>query len=125
MGKLPQAIITHYGLQCTSQSVWIHSGVIKHINKRHPGVYQQYGKYISDVISNPDFVGQNPTEPNSVELIKVIEESVLIAIKLDPSGYLYLSTFYPLNNGSHKIKKRLKSGRLQIYQDLLADTEKK
>lgn len=63
------------------------------------------------MLKNSDYVGQNPKEPNSIELYKQIGY-VLIADKLDPSGYLYLSSMYELNNGEHKIKARLKSGRI-------------
>lgn len=94
-------------------------GAIKHIKKRHPGILESFGHLIPEIIEFPDYVGQSPRHPNSVELIKVVSEHLLLAIKLDPSGYLFVSSFYELNNGPYKIKKRLRSGRLVRFTDLL------
>lgn len=94
-------------------------GAIKHIKKRHPGIFEQYYELIPDIIESPDYVGQNPREPStSVELIKLVSEHLLLAVKLDPSGYLYVSTLYDLNNGMIKVQKRLKSGRLIPFNQL-------
>ncbi|WP_140349578.1 PBECR2 nuclease fold domain-containing protein, partial [Bacillus thuringiensis] len=114
-----QVIIDKYELECDSNDVKMYPGAIKHIQRKHPGIYERYSGNIKDIIENPDYVGNNPKEPNSVELIKVIDEHILIAIKLDPSGYLFLSSMYDMNNGPVKVEKRLKSGRLQPYMDLI------
>ncbi|EEM56360.1 MULTISPECIES: PBECR2 nuclease fold domain-containing protein [Bacillus cereus group] len=119
VGTLPQVIIDKYELECDSNDVKMYPGAIKHIQRKHPGIYERYSGNIKDIIENPDYVGNNPKEPNSVELIKVIDEHILIAIKLDPSGYLFLSSMYDMNNGPVKVEKRLKSGRLQPYMDLI------
>ncbi|WEG15064.1 hypothetical protein PU629_00335 [Pullulanibacillus sp. KACC 23026] len=71
-----------------------------------------------NIISNPDYVGQNPKEPSSIELYKFLTDHLLVAIKLDPSGYLYLSSFYDLHNGSDKIKKRLRTGRIVPFSSI-------
>lgn len=40
------------------------------------------------------------------------------AIKLDPSGYLFVSSFYDMHNGPFKIQKRLASGRLIPFRSI-------
>jgi len=125
LGKLPKVISNHYNLNCDSNNVMVFPGAIKHIEKRHPQDLEKYFNKIEEIISNPDYVGQKPKEPKSVELIKEFEDDVLVAIKLDPSGYIYLSTMYSLQNAKFKIKTRLKSGRLISYTDLLANLKKK
>lgn len=119
VGTLPQVIIDEYELKCDSNDVQMHPGVIKHIKRKHPGIYEQYSVNMKDIIENPDYVGRNPTEPNSVELIKLIDKHILIAVKLDPSGYLFLSSMYDMHNGPVKIEKRLNSKRLKPFKDLL------
>lgn len=37
---------------------------------------------IPEIINVPDYIGVNPKEPNSIELVKVIEKDVLVAINL-------------------------------------------
>lgn len=118
VGTLPQMIIDKYELKCDSTDVQIYPGAIKHIKKRHPGIYEKYSSNLKDIIENPDYVGQNPKEPNSVELIKIINNYILVAIKLDPSGYLFLFSMYDMNNGPVKIQKRLNNGRLIPFKDL-------
>jgi len=84
--------------------------------KNHEEDYNKYFHLIPDMIESPDYIGQNPKEPNSVEIYKVISDHVLIAIKLDPSGYMFLSSMYSLDNGQYKVQKRLKSGRIVPYK---------
>lgn len=124
VGKLNLSAIENLtGVKLPVSEVNMYPGAIKHIRRRHPGILETYGHLIPDMISNPDYVGQNPKEPNSIELVKVINPHLLLAIKLDPSGYLFLSTFYVLDNGDVKVSKRLKSGRLVPYVNIQESTE--
>lgn len=117
VGEIDTAAVKNLtGVEFPDAKVYIYPGAIKHIKKEHPGIIEQYGHLIPDMISSPDYIGQNPTEPNSVELVKTITPHLLLAIKLDPSGYLFVSTFFDLKNGPAKVKKRLASGRLKLYQ---------
>lgn len=118
VGELPEVIVRHFNLSCPSNEVFMFPGAVKHIKKNHASILMTYYSDIPDIISNPDYVGQNPKEPNSVELYKIIGDDLLIAIKLDPSGYFYLGSFYDLHNGPKKIQKRLRSGRIIPYSSL-------
>lgn len=116
VGKLNiESIKRLTGINFPVAEVQIHPGAIRHIKREHPGIIEQYGHLIPEMISHPDYVGKNPTVPNSVELIKVVTDTVLLAIKLDPTGYLYISSFYDLNNAAVKLQKRLRSKRLVPY----------
>ncbi|MFB5762300.1 PBECR3 domain-containing polyvalent protein [Paenibacillus medicaginis] len=117
VGKLDTVKIKSLlGIDFPVAEVRMYPGAIKHIKRNHPGDIEAYGHLIPDTIANPDYIGQHPKEPNSVELVKAVTPHLLLAIKLDPSGYLYLSTFYQLDNAVEKVKKRLKSGRLVPYK---------
>ena len=89
------------------------SGLKKHIVKRHPDC-TQYIRYISDIISSPDYIGVNPNgSGTSFELIKTYSDNVQIGIKLDvKDNYFYVATLHTVTNA--KISSRLKSGRLKI-----------
>lgn len=69
---------------CISREIKIFPGAIKYIKRQHPKDLKKYFDRIHKIISTPDFVGQNPNEPNSVELVKRFEDNVLVAIKSDP-----------------------------------------
>ena len=103
------------GIVFEEQEVFIYPGAVKHIKKNHPLVWDQHKHELPDLLSNPDYIGKNSKVPDSIELYKFVGDHLLLAIKLDPSGYLFVSTFYDLDNAEHKIKKRLKSGRIQAY----------
>ena len=103
------------GVYFQVQDVFIYPGAVKHINRNHPHIWNQYKFELPNILSNPDYIGKNLKVPKSIELYKFVGDQLLLAIKLDPSGYLFVSTFYDLDNVEHKIKKRLKSGRIQAY----------
>lgn len=90
IGQLNIAAINKLlGLNLPSVDIQVHPGAIKHIKKKHLDDFNKYFHMLPDMIKNPDYVGKNPKEVNSIELYKRFSEHVLIAIKLDPSGYLY------------------------------------
>ena len=118
VGEIPASIIKKYNLQCPSNEVLMYPGAIKHIKKKHAATFVLYYERIPEIICNPDYVGQNPKEPQSIEMYKYLDEHFLVAIKLDPTGYFFLSTFYDLNNGQNKIAKRLRSGRIVPFSSI-------
>ena len=90
-------------------------GFAAHIKKRHPG-YEAYIDRIPEIIAFPDFIGRNPKEPDSIELIKVFSENIQIAVKLDQKrGYLYVASLYDVKRS--KVERRLAGGRLVKYEE--------
>jgi len=110
VGKLQQNIIDLLKITLVEGDIFIYPGAIRHIKNRHPAEFKKYFHKIPEIISTPDYVGVHPNEPNSVEFVKVLEDDVLVAIKLSPDGYLFLSSMYVLTPA--KVPKRLKNGRL-------------
>ncbi|SCI69586.1 Uncharacterised protein [uncultured Roseburia sp.] len=72
-------------------------------------------RFIPSIISNPDYIGVNPNEPNaSFELVKVLSENVQIGIKLDvKENYLYVATLHTITSG--KLKYGIENGRLSKF----------
>lgn len=88
-------------------------GLSKHISKRHPNQVQ-YLNNIQDILTNPDYIGINPKEPNSIELVKAYTDNILIAIKLDKSNdYYYIASLYDVSQA--KINNRINSNRLKTF----------
>ena len=112
VGKLRQEIIDLLGITLVLGDILMYPGAIKHIQRKRPHEFVKYFQKIPDIISELDYVGIHPDEPDSVEFVKVLDDDVLVAIKLAPEGYLYLSSMYALNPA--KVPKRLKSGRLVV-----------
>lgn len=88
-------------------------GLREHIRKRHPNCLR-YINNIPDIIKNPDYIGTNPQEPNSIELIKNYGMDIQIAIKLENDGnYFYVATMFDVR--AAKIANKLNSGRIKKY----------
>ena len=96
-------------------------GLITHVQKKHPAMVG-YMSNIADILQNPDYIGMNPTVPDSIELVKVYSDNILVAIKLDTSndtsndasnGYYYIASLYDITTA--KLNKRISNGRLIKY----------
>lgn len=93
--------------------IYMSEGFSVHIQKRHPG-HVKYIERVPEIITSPDYIGCNPKEPDSIELVKVLDENILLAIKLDKKqDYLYVASLYDVNTS--KIERRLSGGRLKAY----------
>lgn len=69
---------------------------------------------ISQIIASPDYVGVNPKEPDSIELVKTIGQNLKVCVKLDQKdGYLFVASLYDMTEA--KVKKHVKIGRLRPY----------
>lgn len=116
IGVIPKDVINYYSIQCASYEVYMPPGVLKHLKKRgHWEDFIKYHSHIPDMIANPDYAGQNPKEPNTIELYKVISDYVLLPIKLNVETGLFLSSFYILDNGPDKVQKRLRVDRIHPF----------
>lgn len=66
---------------------------IQHIEERHPGDYEQFVKYVADILENPDYILE-ANKPNTGVILKEIEENgekfkVILRVKVesDPAEY--------------------------------------
>ncbi len=115
VGLIPQTIVDYYQIHYKSLEVHMPPGVLKHLKKKgHWDDFMTYHEKIPDMISLPDYAGQNPKEPGTVELYKVLNDHVILPIKLNSDG-LFLSSFYILDNGTNKISKRLRVQRIHPF----------
>jgi hypothetical protein len=72
------------------------SGLYKHVLKNH-AEYIGYIELIPEIIEHPDYIGINPSVPDSIELMKLYDEHILISIELDRhKDYLYVSSLYKI-----------------------------
>lgn len=86
-------------------------GLSTHVVKRHPDTLGNLS-LVPSVIADPDYVGKNPKEPCSVELVKRIGDNVMVCVKLDNvNGYFYVASVFSISEG--KLNNRLHSGRLK------------
>lgn len=99
------------GITLPQYDIYISDGLAVHVGAKHKACLP-YLANIQEIIEHPDYVGKNPSEPDSIELVKVYSDNIQIGIKLDSSsGYLYVATLFDIKQS--KIERRLYSGRLK------------
>ena len=101
------------GQQIVCGNIYQSDGLYKHIQKRHPDCLDDIDS-IPLIISCPDYIGHNPREPESVELVKRLEANLMVCVKLDiKENYLYVASLFEISEA--KIESRLQSGRLTKF----------
>jgi len=114
VGKYVEKFNELTGQNLLTGPIYQASGLATHIKKHHPTIVSNIG-YIPDIIAHPDYVGRNPKEPDSVELVKCITDNLMVCVKLDQNnGYFYVASLFDITDG--KLANRLKSGRLKPYK---------
>ena len=100
VGKLSQRVISLLNLPLKAgQSILLGESNIAHMISRHPGDYARYGQYIPQILSQPDYVGENPKD-GSIEYVKEFQingEYVKVAVRLSGGGTLYARSLYVLS----------------------------
>lgn len=106
-------IETEQNLPCGP--IYQSEGLAIHVKKHHPETKDSIMLNIPNIISSPDYIGKNPKEPNSIELVKDIGKNTKVWVKLDTKNeYLYVASIFEIKEG--KLNNRLNSGRLVLYQ---------
>lgn len=102
------------GANLPIDKIYRSKGLSTHMIKRKHGKYLKYLNRLEEIIKNPDYIGSNPNEDanTSIELIKKLDDNVMIGIKLNiEENYIYVSTVHGIQES--KIERRLHSGRIK------------
>lgn len=103
--------LTQQSIPCGN--IYQSDGLLTHVQRRHPNIVQDL-PLIPQIIAAPDYVGHNPKEPNSIELVQALDANRMVCIKLDErDNTLYVASFYTISLA--KLNNRLNSGRLKKY----------
>ena len=116
VGEYNQQFNNLLNIEITQTQIFRSEGLGTHLIKRNHLDCLQYLNCISDIITNPDYIGVNPNEKDSsIELVKKYDDNVLIGIKVDNSAdHLYVSTMYTVQQS--KLERRIHSGRLVKFK---------
>lgn len=113
VGKYTDKFNTLTGQALPIGPIYQSSGLALHVQNHHPDCMDLVSQ-IPQIISSPDYVGQNKKEPNSIELVKRLAGNAMVCIKLDSkNGYLYVASAFRISEG--KLNNRINSGRLKKY----------
>ena len=114
VGVLSDNVIKTLNLSFTSgQPIYLGESNVAHMMRRHPNDYAKYGQCIQQILSNPDYVGQSPSD-DSIEYVKEFRmdnEYVKVAVRVSAGGTLFARSLYVLNN--NRTNNFIKKGTLK------------
>ena len=109
IGKYKERFNIILGIDLPILCIYQFDGLFTHVRKHHEDDLRYYDK-IALIVNDPDYIGTDSTKPGSIELIKKLDEHVLVAITLDKKEtYYFVSTMFSQTNA--KVQARLSSGR--------------
>ena len=79
----------------------------------HPKDFLLYGAELENILSHPDYIGQNPTD-GSIEYVKeflVNGDYVKVAVRLSKSDRFYARSLYVLN--PNRVRNYIAKGTLK------------
>lgn len=86
IGKIDVKKLGKYRKKIITDEVILTQERIKHIQEHHPGDYEKYGIYITEIINNPDYIIDDSKNIDTVLYIKTIKENeknIQIVIRLN------------------------------------------
>lgn len=116
VGVLQEKVNSILNITLPTDNIYMAPGLIKHVKKKHNDCLK-YLDDITDIITNPDYIGVNPSEPNSVEVVKIYDEIILVSVNLSmgtEQQYLFVSSLYHISDG--KLQNRINNGRLKKFE---------
>lgn len=114
VGILQNKVISTLGLSDTGEApIYLGASNIEHMKSRHPDAYEKYGKHISHILNEPDYVGINPKD-SSIEYVKefvIDNEFVKVAVRVTGKGTYFARSMYVLK--SSRVKNFIAKGSLK------------
>ena len=122
LGTYNQEFNKIIGTEMKSMDIYRSKGLPAHLIKRKHYVALKYIDYLPDIISNPDYIGIDPQEPDSIEFVKTYKDNIWVGIKVNKDEeHYYVSTMYDVQPS--KISRRLHSGRIKNISPILSSDD--
>lgn len=118
VGRLNNKAIKLLNLNLKEADILFSNDKIEYTIK-HQQDYKNYDDYkrltelTPDIIENPDYLALHPNG-KSIEYIKIIDEIMIVAIRIKPQGALWVKSVYPISREKIKIYKN--AGTLKKWE---------
>lgn len=118
LGIVGNSIVNLFDLDIDPQTpVYIGLNNRIHMENTHGETYREFESCISEILSNPEYVGVNPHD-KSLEYYKSYNDVMVhikLAVRSTNNGIYFARTLYEIN--SHSLKSYLDKGRVKIVVD--------
>ncbi|WP_059170220.1 PBECR2 nuclease fold domain-containing protein [Bacillus sp. FJAT-27445] len=117
IGTLTNEIITLLNLSLSERHILIWKDRIKYIEKHKEDFssdleFKKHIEAIPSIVQNPDYVGLHP-KGDSLQFIKKIDKTILVAVRVKNKGKLAVRSAYPIDE--LKLESYLKSGTVKKF----------
>ncbi len=110
IGKIDKEKLGKYKHEVITEYVIITNERIEHIKEHHPGNYEEYSKYLKDIIENPDYVLEDNKNKDTILFLKTIKEktkNIQIVVRLntnkeEKSKQNSILTFWKIKNSTYR-----------------------
>lgn len=112
IGELSNEVIKALNLDCSPRNILLTADRIYHCEK-HKKQYKDEDSYnesmahIPEIIKSPDYIGFNEAN-NSIQYVKQLKDTTLVAVRISYKGSLRLRTVFPLTEFDFNKKIALK-----------------
>jgi len=101
VGRLTQDVINILKLPTIETDIFISKDKIKYTKKHEQDFnsYEQYKKCFEmtpDILKTPDYIALHPNG-DSIEYIKQLDKTVLLAVRIKSGERLWVSSFFPIS----------------------------
>ncbi len=86
IGKIDRKKLGRYANKIVTEDVILTEERIEHIKQHHPGDYENYRLYITDILTNPDYIINDNKNIDTVLYLKTILQSkknIQVVLKLN------------------------------------------
>ncbi len=118
IGELSKKVINMLNLDYSPRNILLTADRIYHCEK-HKSEYKDEDSYkksiesIPDIIKFPHYIGFNKSN-NSIQYVKKLDDTTLVAVRLSYKGSLQLRTVFPLTE--FDLNKKINSNKLIPYK---------
>jgi hypothetical protein len=98
VGEIDHRVVNLLGLSVQAGTeIFLGDTNIAHMQSNHPNDFEKYGHRIEEILSSPDYVAQHPKDGSAVEYIKVLDDYVLVAVRISSGGVWYARTLFAMS----------------------------
>ena len=90
--------------------IYLGESNVNHMKRRHSSAYSKYGDRLTQIVSEPDYVGIND-EDGSLEYVKIFDDHVKLVVRVAGDKKLYVRSMYTVYQSRTEFF--IKSGRLK------------
>ena len=113
VGELDSSLLLLIGLTIKDKTpIYLSETNLRHMRNSHPADYQNYGQYIPQILSQPDYIGAHSSD-GSIEFVKEFglgPDFVKVAVRISRAGRYFVRSLYTLN--PQRVRRFIQKGTL-------------